>query len=207
MSDKRSVFTDALETLGTLIDEHQKRDAIHLAVEPVVAGEDLNPGQDIGLGEDGRAYNTLSFCQGKHLGIVDPFLSKFDVVIQSERFWMVIYPQQITSLRHVWEHPDIPDYKFGTDTERAEEFMKSFNWLENYAKSLGNYSSSDLVEAAKEFIDYDERFLGNVLNEDDSIYKDFDGIRSKEEFWIHFEIVTGIKVPDDKRQNFFACSC
>lgn len=39
MSDKRSVATDALETLGTIIDDKQKRDAIHLAVEPVVAGE------------------------------------------------------------------------------------------------------------------------------------------------------------------------
>ena len=40
-SDKRSVATDALETLGTIIDDTQKRDAIHLAVEPVVAGERL----------------------------------------------------------------------------------------------------------------------------------------------------------------------
>lgn len=33
MNDKRSVFTDALETLGTIIDDTQKRDAIHLAFE------------------------------------------------------------------------------------------------------------------------------------------------------------------------------
>lgn len=37
--DKRSVSTDALETLGTIIDDRAGRDAIHLAVEPVHAGE------------------------------------------------------------------------------------------------------------------------------------------------------------------------
>lgn len=43
MSDKRKVTTDALETLGNII-ESRGRDAIHLAAEPVVAGmEDKYP--------------------------------------------------------------------------------------------------------------------------------------------------------------------
>jgi hypothetical protein len=44
MSNARSVATDALATLGTIIDDTQKRDAIHIAVEPVIAGERLRPG-------------------------------------------------------------------------------------------------------------------------------------------------------------------
>jgi hypothetical protein len=67
MSDKRSVSTDALETLGMIISENEKRDAIHLAVEPVIAGEKLFPAQDIGI-RDGKAYSTAD-----HVGIVDPF--------------------------------------------------------------------------------------------------------------------------------------
>lgn len=49
MSEDRAVFTDALHTLGTVIDATQGRDAIHLAVEPVIAGEMLKPGQDVGF--------------------------------------------------------------------------------------------------------------------------------------------------------------
>ena len=37
-ADRRSPHTDALDTLGSVITEHEKRDAIHLAVEPAVAG-------------------------------------------------------------------------------------------------------------------------------------------------------------------------
>lgn len=65
--DKRSVSTDALETLGTIIDDRAGRDAIHLAVEPVKAGERLQPGQHIGVAS-GLAYATVA-C--KKLGIVD----------------------------------------------------------------------------------------------------------------------------------------
>lgn len=48
-ADKRTVTTDALETLGSIIGPDEKRDAIHLAVEPAVAAERLYPGQDVGL--------------------------------------------------------------------------------------------------------------------------------------------------------------
>ncbi len=44
MSDTRTVATDALAMLGTIIDENAKRDAIHLAVIPMVAGHWMDPG-------------------------------------------------------------------------------------------------------------------------------------------------------------------
>lgn len=100
--DKRSVTTDALETLGKIISENEKRDAIHLAVEPVVAGEKLFPGQDVGL-----RYNKAVAGGVMMLGIVDPFLK--NPVMLGERFWLVVYPRQIHSLRHVWTHPAFPD--------------------------------------------------------------------------------------------------
>lgn len=97
-ADKRSVHTDALQTLGTIITEGG-RDAIHLAVEPVVAGEPLEPGEDIGI-ENGVAWGKSDHI--KKVGIVDPFLK--DRVKTGEKFWLIVYPRQITSLRHVWEH-------------------------------------------------------------------------------------------------------
>lgn len=100
--DKRSVHTDALETLGTIIGDDEHRDAIHLAVEPVEAGEWLVPGQDISL-VNGKAFNRT----GKHVGIVDPFLK--EPIAPGQKFWLVVYPRMITSLRHVWTHPSFAD--------------------------------------------------------------------------------------------------
>ncbi|AHC56542.1 hypothetical protein JJJA_0026 [Achromobacter phage JWDelta] len=104
-NDKRSPSTDALETLGMIHFKPEHRDAIHLAVEPVIAGEELKPGQHIGMVDGfafGKAPNLVRL-----VGIVDPFLPRN--VKQGEKFWLVIYPRMVTSLRHVWEHPDFPE--------------------------------------------------------------------------------------------------
>ena len=114
MTEKRKVSTDALETLGTIIGPEEKRDAIHLAVIPMQAKIALPPG--CGLDSKGNP-------QDKHhptcVGIVDPFLKEH--VNPGEWFWFVLYPRQITSLRHVWTHPAFPEEhvlnsdKFGDD--------------------------------------------------------------------------------------------
>jgi len=110
--DNRSVTTDALATLGTII-ESGGRDAIHLAVNPTVAGEKLYPGQDVGV--DGTRNNPV--------GIVDPFLKA--PVLPGEMFWLVVYPRQINSLRHVWTHPAFPDESSFSKSE-SEQWLKQF---------------------------------------------------------------------------------
>lgn len=106
--DNRSVSTDALETLGMVHFRKEYRDAIHLAVEPITAGEDLKPGQDIYIAESGQAFHTRLRGSPAYVGIVDPFLPKSGVP-RGEEFWLVVYPRRITSLRHVWSHPDFPE--------------------------------------------------------------------------------------------------
>src|SRR5258708_2744536 len=81
-TDKRTVSTDALETLGTIIGTTEKRDAIHLAVNPTQAKQMLRPGQDVGI--DGTTNNPV--------GIVDPFLKR--PIKEGEWFWLVVYPRQ-----------------------------------------------------------------------------------------------------------------
>lgn len=110
-ADKRSTHTDALETLGMIHFKPEARDAIHLAVEPVEAGEDLGVGSHVGI-FNGKAYNRSNSVDGKPaliklLGIVDPFLPRG--VKQGEKFWLIVYPRMITSLRHVWSHPDFKE--------------------------------------------------------------------------------------------------
>src|SRR5271155_4299986 len=114
MSDDRPIATDALTTLGTIIDTTAKRDAIHLAVEPVMAGEYLLAGFHVGRESNGL-YTTKAT---KHLGIVDPFLK--EPVTPTQRFWLLLYPRQITSLRHVWSHPEFSD----SSTSLAQEISE-----------------------------------------------------------------------------------
>lgn len=77
-----------------------RRDAIHFAVAPVIAGELLEPGQHVGM-VDGKFYWSVNDEQ--KIGVVDPFLK--ESVERGHRFWLMLYPNTVTSLRHVWEHP------------------------------------------------------------------------------------------------------
>jgi hypothetical protein len=186
MSNGRKVSTDALETLGTIIDDTQKRDAIHIAVLPVVAGERLHAGQDIGV-EDGKALT-----KAKHHGIVDPFVK--GPIQEGQRFWMLLYPRMVTSLRHVWSHPAFADDATGSEPSKNAE---SEAWLDGYADKVG-VSRGELIEAANDRID-----RGSFWSEGGR----FEGEFVPEEFWPHFENVTGRKVPSEDRNNFFSCSC
>lgn len=104
-SDKRSVSTDALDTLGTIHTKEEKRDAIHLAVEQATCGRHvLYPGQHIVLDE---AKVAVKVGTGEGLFIVDPFLKS--ALAPGDKFWAVMYPRQVHSLRHVWSHPAVPE--------------------------------------------------------------------------------------------------
>jgi hypothetical protein len=208
-ADNRSVHTDALATLGTIIGEGEARDAIHLAVEPAVAGEYLYPGMHVGLRLDGRA----AYKGTKHVGIVDPFLPGH--VEEGQRFWLIVYPRQIRSLRHVWEHPDFPpapELALAPPADNAN-VEASRAWITRYVEDLnasysdeydgeygyGMLSYDELIEAAKTHIAEEWEYLqkGPLL----------DGVSTLPEFWDHFSVVTGIDVPSDKRGSFFTCTC
>lgn len=228
--DKRSVATDALETLGTIITSAEKRDAIHLAVEPVICGQHpIGPSERIYL-KDGLAYpfdNTH-----KALGIADPFLDH--VISPGQWFWLVVFPRQIKSLRHVWEHPDFPDSITGEVTQTpavsneepkipqtAQEanVAASKLWVENYAAELAAHASDyedseynktitydELMDHAMSWVNLKDSWGGNYLNKGGTL----EGIYTKPEFWHHFNVITGF-TPDGHElgegPSFFTCSC
>jgi len=187
MADKRKVTTDALETLGNII-ESGGRDAIHLAVEPIVAAENLYPGQHIGL-VDGKASTKAA----KKLGIVDPFISGF--VPEGKMFWLVVYPRQITSLRHVWEHPEFPEKPVPVEITDPIEVSKK--WINNFADRIRQHPQK-LMDAADNWVENEDYTYDNSES-----YKGF--WDEFPEFWKHYEIVTGKKPKEP--QSFFTCSC
>lgn len=194
--DNRSVHTDALATLGTIIGEGEARDAIHLAVEPVIANEWLEPGQHVGLDQSG-----LATASAKHLGIVDPFLKR--PVQKGQRFWMVVYPRQITSLRHVWVHPDFPATPDLPAAAPKSGVDASWQWIRDYADGLTLHWAT-LMDGADDWVaSNDGSGWGDYLVQGGTL----EGESTSPEFWHHYQIVRGVVVPTAVQTNFFSCSC
>jgi hypothetical protein len=173
--------------LGRLIDGEQQRDAIHIAVAPVVAAEKLSPGQHIGfVGDD----TTKVGVTRTPIGIVDPFVT--GMIYPDQKFWMFLYPQTITSLRHDWAHPAF------SAVVAADPVAESRAWIEGFAAEI-EQTYNRLMEAADLWIEE-----GDYTYDNSEHYKDhWDKFP---EFWKHYEIVTGKKV-EDKSDTFFRCSC
>lgn len=189
MSDKRSVLTDALETLGNIIGDKEKRDAIHLAVEPIIAGHDIYPGSHVGIGRDGKAYEQGN----KLIGIVDPFIT--GPVRKDQRFWLVIYPRKITSLRHVWTHPDLPD----SDLILTNDKKISEQWLRDFCKQDGIPDYEIMIYHALNGYMRDSEYL--IIGDSDACGD------IPPEFWVHLEILTGNKIPEDRKAKYLGCAC
>jgi hypothetical protein len=204
-ADKRKVSTDALETLGTIIGPNEKRDAIHLAVIPAKASEVLFPSQAITY-EDGLARGDKN-----GIGIVDPFLSA--PVERGETFWMVLRPRLITSLRHVWTHPALPDEPMAEAVQvgEAERKAVSEKWLREFCETTDCPTYDELIElmTTGSIKDYDEACVDFRDYGDGDSYLFFGGVDAHGEippaFWTHLEIVTGKTFPN--KPTHFSCSC
>ncbi|MDF3208443.1 MULTISPECIES: hypothetical protein [Mesorhizobium] len=200
MANKHTVATDALETLGTHpIPDNSGRDAIHLAVEPVVAGVRLRPGERVKI-EKGCAVPARHDATG----IVDPFLG--GLVQSGQRFWFVVLPRTITSLRHVWSHPSFPEEAtFHADAD--EHYVApappnketSEAWLREFVKNSDCPGYEAVMAAA----------VGDGAESWDDDYLHFNGQdahgKIPPEFWDHVEVVTGQKIT--KRAIYFSCGC
>lgn len=198
--EKHSTRTDALETLGTIITPAEKRDAIHLAVFNAKAGQTLFPGTHITLANDELTAVIASGDNG--LGIVDPFL--VEPVQEGEYFWLVVYPRQINSLRHVWEHPGFPASK-ETDmvaiapvSEKPKNtFSREYasRWLHGWHEQYYPYEDFDRLMSTVE-----------AFAEDDAVYfgQDVEN-HAGPEFWEMAEIYLGMKIKN--RAEHFICEC
>lgn len=185
--------TNALDTLGEILPRDPGRDAIHLATYAVKSDERLFPGQHIGFVGD-----KVSAKAEKLIGIVDPFLPTG--ANPGEMFWLVLYPRSITSLRHVWTHPEFTSEKASTSAPIMSAKETSEAWLRNFI-STADSPGYELVIAKA--LDNSDAW--------DSEYLHFDGRDAHgeipPEFWDHVEIVTGEKIEAKKRASYFSCSC
>jgi len=185
----------AQDTIGKLIDESERRDAIHIAMAPVVASQMLLPGEDIGF----IASNQVDVGRkcAKHIGIVDPFLEK--PVITGERFWMLLYPNTISSLRHEWTHPDFMTIPPEVTPANGERKATSIAWIKDFADKIKQHYDS-LMRAAETWV-----ACADYTYDNSESYKDVD-YEKWSEFWKHYSIVTG-EDTSKMTASPFTCSC
>jgi hypothetical protein len=187
-----STNEDTLRSLGKLLSGGQgERDAVHIAVAPVVAAMAMPPGAPVVLTEDGRATEAEEDVTG--IGVVDPFLA--DGPDEGDRFWLYLTPGSITSLRHDWTHPAFPAVApLRSALAEPPEVIASKAWLRERAEPEG-LSLSRVLEVAES---------GDSL----TIYGSDCHLQTDDEFWRHVEIVTGRKFDKNHRSNvYFSCSC
>lgn len=172
--------------IGKTPESTAKRDAVHVALAPIVAGENLAVNDRVHV-RDGKAYR----CTSQPTGIVDPF--RDTPVVNGAMFWLFMYPNTIRSIRHDWQHPDVPDSAIARDPEG-----ESMRYMEGYANSI-NRSVGYVLERIRE---RDSIIADGV----DQHSWEYDGPVS--EFWRHAEILIGESIPASYRDDFvFSCSC
>lgn len=175
-------------TLGTVPEEALVKDAIHVAIISMVAGELLRPGQRVSITAPGWAGTG-----GKIVGIVDPYLQ--DVVPKGSKFWMCLLPNTVTGMKHHWEHPAFEEGNEGDNKEKLEAIAFLRRVAENFNLEYEDIVSEDFALAHGHFIN---------KGEDMSWQENWYAIH--EEFWKARELVTGVKV-DEYDRGGFSCAC
>lgn len=179
--------------LGEKLSGDVPRDAIHIAIAPVTAGQILKPGEHVGFLSDGRVGKTRVT-----IGVIDPFLTS--LVNVGDQVYILLNPYTITSLRHQWTHPAFDNnYKSVVESKSIPSgaLKTSANYIRREAGKLG-LSYEQLIEITTDWVLTGEVFCGG---------EDFMDAWVDEEFFHHFSIVTGMEVPEDRRHSFFRCAC
>ena len=173
--------------LGRLAPADADRDATHVAVVPMVAAEELAPGEHVGIVYNGD-FQQAGTQTTQLIGIVDPFLAT--KVEKGQRFFLCLYPRTVVGLRHVYEHPAL-------DGDTA---ATSRAWIEALAGEC-DQTYGRLMEAAEIWVDCNDYTYDNS-----ETYK---RVKSEKwsEFWDHYDRVKGTKTPTTQRHSFFTCSC
>ena len=187
-------MSDTLQLIGKKLTEDAGRDAVHIAVMPVVCGEPrLYPGQSIGI-IFGTTDMVASRQLGTHMGVVDPFMH--DWVAKGDRFYMFLLPNTITGLRHEWTCPAVD----GPPTSRVVcTAAESESWLRQFAERW-HMDYGDMIDGARDG-DY-AHADGIDLHTADDLGADHDL------FWSHLETLTGTIFNAEHRGKMtWSCSC
>lgn len=91
--------------LGRVLSESEGvRDAIHIAIIPVIIGNRMTPGSRVAYNAEANRVFTDTH---NTIGVIDPFLPMASLA-PGTRVYLFLDPYTITSLSHHWTHPAFP---------------------------------------------------------------------------------------------------
>ncbi len=196
--------------LGTSPSPSEGRDAVHVAVVPVQALCTVARGARVRLVQ-GR-HDVAGPCgDGDADGVVDPFM-RAKCVKKGEWFWMCLYPETVTSLRHVWEHPRFPESTEGKiNLEQVGYEIGQFHtakmWLVDYVKRNCPYWTEE--DASGEtgytrFLEYvkDYKWIYYCGSDCHSLAE----VEEPDELFANLSIVLNMRI-DANYFETFTCSC
>jgi hypothetical protein len=198
--------------LGQIITDEQQRDAVHIAVAPVIAAVRLTPGTHVHI-VDRRARRSVK--GDVPVGIVDPYLR--ESVSPGQRFCLFLCPGSITSLRHEWSHPA---FQVEAAIQPADAKAVSEKWLRDLCERhrSGDWDY-DHEEDGRPCISYhaliaamsegdEEDYDGYTQSGSESLRDEMSDPETRALFWHHLEVVTGRNFSQKHRENhYFSCSC
>lgn len=183
--------------VGTLItDASVQRDAIHIAIAPVITANVCDPGEHVGFMDDGRVGVNAK----KKIGIIDPFLK--DTIGPNKRCYIFLYPQTVTGMRHHWEHPAFTEFD-GVPASTTSEIDASRVWLENYVRRVCPYDSDNIDGGYNAFM---EHVKEGVIYYHGSDCHSRGDVEDEWELYRHLSVVLGREINQSSFVSF-QCSC
>lgn len=203
--------------LGRKLQEGEgRRDAIHVAIFPAIAAEDLDSGDEVGLvfgtRDQVRRVNSV-YGVGQSIGIIDPFLGRPIInpatenwiensrVRQGERCYVLLFPGTVTGMQHHWSHPALDEIHVPTN--------ESERWLRQFADKW-QFDYDEMVRAASAPWDGDEDRLDRyVVAHGIDLHSAGELDPGDEDlFWYHMERLTEREYSTDHRGSFgWSCTC
>lgn len=189
MSDKY------LPNIGGIPNENAQRDAIHIAVAPMIAGERLYACNCVKLSSvDNGVVIGADNDDPDCIGVVDPFFAAGDGwnkvgVNKGSRVWVFLKPNTISYLRHHWEHPAFTEVE-----RRSKTLTDNEKWLRTFCKQ----NAMNFEELMRALQNGEDRYAAS---------RDLDFSSTElAEFWRRVSEYMG--VDQYTRENFqFSCSC
>lgn len=177
--------------MGKLVTHNDRhKDAVHVAVWTVTANEKLFAGQHVGF--DGDVDHVRATIVTDFAGIVDPFLNV--PVFPGQRFWLYLYPNSTTPMRHDWRHPA---FEVKDDIKNSAE-----RWMREFADTV-NLTYADVISAGREYNRRGDYFVQQMS---EAARDEMSSPHTRADFWRNWSILTG-EVVKDPDGGVFSCSC